>query len=325
MKVLKPELIVIGHIMIETIYLSDGKIVGPVLGSPAAYSSVAVSSLGMKTGLVTVVGKDMPFYITSPIIEAGVDIKGIRIRGEDSRSTKLTYDKAGNKKVLYEKVAPDILFKDIPKEYLKSQAFFVCPMDFEVPLKTISKLRNLNKLMMADLGGFGGTVSTIHPSTGNKKDKELVRNIVSNFNIVKASIEDCFYLFKDSISSEEAIKIIHEGGAEIVIITLGEKGSIISNGNDLIKIPVFKTNTVDTTGAGDVYCAAFLSEYLKTKDLYRSGLYASAASSILTEKTGGVTPVRMPKEERVREKIRRKDDCYGRISKRIPGNKRYSK
>jgi len=29
-----------------------------------------------------------------------------------------------------------------------------------------------------------------------------------------------------------------------------------------------------------------MSEYLKTKDLYRSGLYASAACSILTEKTG---------------------------------------
>lgn len=304
MKVLKPELIVIGHIMIETIYLSDGKIVGPVLGSPAAYSSVAVSSLGMKTGLVTLVGKDMPFYITSPIIEAGVDIKGIRIRGEDSRSTKLTYDKAGNKKVLYEKVAPDILFKDIPKEYLKSQAFFVCPMDFEVPLKTISKLRNLNKLMMADLGGFGGTVSTMHPSTGSKEDKDTVRNIASKFNIIKASIEDCYYLFEDTMPYKEIIKMFHEWGAGVVIITLGKEGSVISDNKDFIEIPVFKTNAVDTTGAGDVYCAAFLSEYLRNKELYKSGLYASAAASILTEKTGGATLSRMPTDEKVREKIR---------------------
>lgn len=301
---LKPDLIVIGHIMIETIYLSDGSIVGPVLGSPAAYSSVAASLLGTKTGLVTVVGKDMPYYIASSIIEAEVDTKGICVKGEVSRSTKLTYNEAGNKKVSYEKVAPKILFKDIPRQYLKSQAFFICPMDFEVPLETISRLKNLNKLMMTDLGGFGGTVSTIHPSTGSKGDRITIRDIVSKFNIVKASIEDCFYLFKDSISFKEAIKIIQEWGAEIVVITLGEKGSIISNGNNFIKIPVFKTNTVDTTGAGDVYCAAFLSEYLKTRDLYRSGLYASAASSILTEKTGGVTTSRMPTDEKVKEKIK---------------------
>jgi len=301
---LKPDLIVIGHIMIETIYLCDGSIVGPVLGSPAAYSSVAASSLGTKTGLVTAIGKDMPFYIASPIIEAGVDTKGVCVKGKDSRSTKLTYDEAGNKKVSFEKVAPNILFKDIPKEYLKSKAFFICPMDFEVPLDTISKLNKLNKLMMTDLGGFGGTVSTMHPSTGSGEDKKLIRDIISKFNIVKASIEDCFYLFKNKISSKESIEIFHECGAEVVVITLGEKGSVISNGKDIIKIPVFKTNTIDATGAGDVYCAAFLSEYLRTKDLYRSGLYASAAASILTEKTGGVTTSRMPTDEKVKEKIK---------------------
>jgi len=78
---LNPDLIVIGHIMIETIYLSDGNIVGPVLGSPAAYSSVAASSLGTKTGLVSVIGKDMSYYIASPIIEARVDTKGMCIKG----------------------------------------------------------------------------------------------------------------------------------------------------------------------------------------------------------------------------------------------------
>ncbi len=300
---LNPDLIIIGHIMVETIYFSDGNIIGPVLGSPAAYSSVAASSLGSKTGLVTIIGEDMPYYIVSPIIEAGAGTKGICVKGEDSRSTRLIYDKAGNKKISYEKVAPDILFKDIPKEYLKSRAFFVCPIDFEVPLKTIFELKKLNKLMMTDLGGFGGTVSTMHPSTGSKKDKDTVRNIVSKFNIVKASIEDCYFLFRDKASLKESIKILHGWEAQVVIITLGEKGSIISNGNDLIKIPVFKTKTVDTTGAGDVYCAAFLKEYLKTDDLYKSGLYASAASSIITEKTGGVTLRRMPQDKSVREKI----------------------
>ena len=105
----KLELIVIGYIMIETIQMNN-KNIGPVLGSPAAYSSVAASTLSLKTGLVMAIGKDMPFYIVKPIIEAGVATKGICIKGEDSRSTKLTYDEAGNKKVFYEKAAPKILF-----------------------------------------------------------------------------------------------------------------------------------------------------------------------------------------------------------------------
>ena len=46
-----------------------------------------------------------------------------------------------------------------------------------------------------------------------------------------------------------------------------------------------------------------MSEYLKIKDLYRSGLYTSA-SSILTEKTGGVTISGMPTSKKVRERVK---------------------
>lgn len=297
----KPDLIIIGHIMIETIYLSDGSIVGPVLGSPAAYSSVAASSLNGNIGLVTNIGKDMPYYITEPIIKAGVDAGGINIKGEDSRSTKLTYDRNGNKKVSYYKVAPVIMFEDIPKEYLDTKTFFVCPMDFDVSVNTISKLKGLNKLMMTDLGGFGGTVSTMHPSLGSKEDKEKVKEIVSNFDIVKASIEDCQYLFGESITYSKSIEMLHSWGGNIVILTMGGEGSFISNKEKLIKIPVFKTKTIDTTGAGDVYCAAFITEYIKTGDLYKSGSYASVAASIITEKTGGVCLERMPRDEEVKK------------------------
>jgi sugar/nucleoside kinase (ribokinase family) len=187
---------------------------------------------------------------------------------------------------------------------LNSGAFLICPMDFEVTTETISRLNSLNKLMMADLGGFGGAVSTMHPSTGNEKDKKNVKNIISKFDIIKASIEDCYYLFKDSMSYEEIIKTLHRWGAEIVLITLGDKGSVISNRNNLINIPAFEANMIDTTGAGDVYCATFLVEYLKTKDLYKSGLYASAAASILIEKTGGVNLSRMPTDKKIKKKIK---------------------
>ena len=51
-----------------------------------------------------------------------------------------------------------------------------------------------------------------------------------------------------------------------------------------------------------LYCI-FLSEYLRTKDLYKSGLYILAAASILTEKTGGVTTSRMPTDKKVKVRI----------------------
>lgn len=95
---MKFDLVVIGHIMKEIIKFPDREI-GPVLGSPAAYSSVAAGVLGARTGIVTVIGKDMPDFLINPIVEANVDTKGIKLKDCCTRTTILTYDCVGNKKV----------------------------------------------------------------------------------------------------------------------------------------------------------------------------------------------------------------------------------
>lgn len=64
---------------------------------------------------------------------------------------------------------------------------------------------------------------------------------------------------------------------KLLIITLAEKGSIAfeeKNKYQQKAIPVNKI--VDTTGAGDAYISAFLSEYLKSKNIQKS-LYEGAA------------------------------------------------
>ena len=292
------ELVVIGHIMIENIYYHNGNKIGPVLGGPASYSSVCASTLGTKTGLVTVIGRDMPYYLIEPFIKSGVNIKGINIIGENSRATDLKYGPNGEKKAYYKKVAPIINYNHIPDEYLNAKSFFICPQDFEIELDMISSLRNNGRLLMTDLGGFGGVVSTRHPING---EMEIVKNIVSNFNIVKASIEDCNYLFKDTQDYEKIMDRLHNWGAEIVILTRGEKGSIISDKREIIEYKGIKVKVVDTTGAGDVYCAAFLSKFMETNNLQESGMHANMVASFLTTKKGGVDIERIPSKKMLRD------------------------
>lgn len=298
------DIVVIGHVMKENIFLNTGEKIGPVLGSPAAYYSVAAALLGSATGLSTVIGKDCPYYIIEPILHSGVNFEGIKIVSKKTTSTKLFYNKDGNKKLIFEEKSQKIIFNYIPRNYHSASAFIVAPIDFDVNLNTVLKLKKLDKLMMIDLGGLGGTVSTAHP-VHNKKVEENISNIVSNFNIVKASIEDCLYLFNIKNDRERIIKKLHLLGAEIAILTLGSEGSLISQSGELTYVPVLNEKIKrDTTGAGDVYGAAFLSEYLRTKNLYKSGLFASAASTILIEKTGGVSIKRMPTEKMVRQRIK---------------------
>lgn len=58
---------------------------------------------------------------------------------------------------------------------------------------------------------------------------------------------------------------------KLFVITLAEKGSIAFEGKNKYQqraIPINKI--VDTTGAGDAYISAFLSEYLKSKNIQKS-------------------------------------------------------
>ena len=76
-----------------------------------------------------------------------------------------------------------------------------------------------------------------------------------------------------------------------IILTLGEKGSLYSYKDELIKIRANDVKTVDTTGAGDTYIgyyvAGFASKMNKKDNLNR----ASEAAALTTIKLGGAESI----------------------------------
>lgn len=181
---------------------------------------------------------------------------------------------------------------------------YVCPMDYEVPLETVEELSTLGKILAVDLMGYGGATSTTHPDQEEKKSHRDLRNLVKRFQIVKASIEDCQYFFRRKEVPEEGIaQLFTEWGAEIGIVTLGKKGAILTTKDKNFRVPAFATRVKDCTGAGDAYSAGFLAEYLRTKEPYKSALFAAATASLVIEGTGGVLLERMPTSSEVRDRM----------------------
>ena len=72
--------------------------------------------------------------------------------------------------------------------------------------------------------------------------------------------------------------------AKMLIVTLGELGAVISGeGIGMQMVPALNVpigKVIDTTGAGDVWCGAFLAAYKLTGDLMKSVTCASIISSI---------------------------------------------
>ena len=77
-----------------------------------------------------------------------------------------------------------------------------------------------------------------------------------------------------------------------IVVTSGIKGSIgFSDTDGFVKQQAYRVETVDTTGAGDVYHGAYIFGLLKGWDLRQRMRFASAAAALKCTKPGGRTGI----------------------------------
>jgi sugar/nucleoside kinase (ribokinase family) len=87
---------------------------------------------------------------------------------------------------------------------------------------------------------------------------------------------------------------------EIVVVTLGPDGAMARLDGEIVRAPGFAMDAVDTTGAGDLLCAAFVWADLSGADLEVAlrwaVLYGSLSVTVATGAAGAVTLERLLEE-----------------------------
>ena len=76
-----------------------------------------------------------------------------------------------------------------------------------------------------------------------------------------------------------------------VVLKLGNRGCYIYDGKYCDIVSPFDVNVIDRTAAGDVFTAAFVTDYLRTGDSISAALFANAAGALTVTKAGAVTAV----------------------------------
>lgn len=306
------EIVSLGHIVREHIFF-PGRSSEEVLGSPVAYSSVAIARQGVGVGIVTKVGLDMPDHLLQPFRDAGVDLRGLRVDdSQQTTTTHLRYDEAGNKTIDYLAKAEPLTLADVPSQYRGARLLNICTMDHDVPIAEIEALAKLGIPMAVDLGGYGGAHAA--PQSCRVGLPLDFNTLIRHFHIVKASDEDCRRLTGDELVSDETLgHRILEMGARIFIATRGARGALILLPGERHEIAALPGDVVDVTGGGDTFLAGFLVAYLKTGDPVYSGHWATATARCVIERTGGVRAERMPSFDEVARRMNAACIGSGRI------------
>ena len=117
-----------------------------------------------------------------------------------------------------------------------------------------------------------------------ERHRESFLKLIKNYvDIVFCNEFEVLSLFKknDLLSCKESISSI----CDLVVITLGSKGSLIINQGDIKEIkPLILGKIIDTTGAGDIYASGFIHGLLNDFSINKCGELGSlCAGHIITQ------------------------------------------
>jgi ribokinase len=249
-------------------------------GGSAANTIVGLARLGCKVGFVgKVTGDREGKMLVEDFYREGVDTKGI-IHAKQGRSGAVMgfVDEKGERALYVDPGVNDTIeFKEINIEYAFQTRFlhltsFVGEKSFQTQKKLIAMLPQNVKLSLDPGELYAGKGAMLEP-------------IMEKTFVLMPNLNELELLTKMADYRKGAEALLNKG-VEIVAVKLGSKGCYVTDGSESHDIEPFKVKVVDTTGAGDAFCAGFLYGLISGKSLYECGRLGNFVASRCIMKMG---------------------------------------
>ena len=244
-------------------------------GGPVATALVTLSRMGIEAGFHGITGDDEDgAKIRQSLVDEGIDVSGLKQRpGAASQRAFIVIEQSRGKRTIFWKrpSGAALLPEELPATFLDNAAFLLLDgLMTEVSLFAAQKAKKAGVPVMLDAG----------------RVREGIPELAGLCDYVVASEE----FAKDLGWDDDAGILQREIGRRgfgVTTITLGERGSITFAGSDVITVPAFSVESVDTTGAGDVFHGGYVYGILQGWPLPETIRFASAAAAMKCRHVGG--------------------------------------
>jgi hypothetical protein len=127
-------------------------------------------------------------------------------------------------------------------------------------------------------------------------DPFVVHEIRDTFWSVLKDFADVVFLNEEEARSlaqlddpEAACRAIAaQAGLATTVVKLGGKGSMVLHDEELVRVPIFKVDAVDTTGAGDAYAGGYLYGLSRGWSPAHCGALATRVAALTVAQIGAV-------------------------------------
>lgn len=250
------------------------------VGGKGANQACAAKFLGSDVDFFGAVGDDN----NGQYIKAFLEEKGLNAtlktssKGTGIASITLDMRSGENRICIVPGANMDITCDDIDKIEPLFKESSILLIQLENPVETVCYALKKAKEF--------GLTTVLNPAPVHEIPKDIHKYV--DFFVPNEHELDGYVIEKDG-SFESKAKELVRSGMKNVIVTLGEKGSLLVNANEVIYVEPHKVEAVDTTAAGDSFLGAFVTGLNSGKSVIESMKFASKCSSITVTRKGAIS------------------------------------
>jgi hypothetical protein len=251
----------IGHIAI------DQTPEGLCLGGTAVYASLTARALGLRAGVVTCWGAELP-------LDALQGIPVVSFTAERSTTFENIYTSSEGRIQILHSVAPGLEYYHVPESWRTASVVHLGPVAQEV---NPSMARNFPSsfIGVTPQGWLRGWESDGRVYASEWPEAAFV---LERAGAAVISLEDVDY---DEQRIDEMAASCH-----VLVVTEGSSGVRLYWNGDVRRFSSPRMTEVDSTGAGDIFAAAFFFRLYATRDPWEAARFAVQLGAISVTRPG---------------------------------------
>ncbi len=248
-------------------------------GGKGANQAVAVSRLGGDMSFITKVGTDSyGNMMADNLVKEGMSADTvIRDPAAPSGVAWICVDDNGDNSIIVMPGANCTMTKEDLAPYISiiKEADYLL-MQLETPIEVVD--------YAASIAYENGVKVVLNPAPA----QPLSDDLLSKTYLLTPNEKECRLLCGENASDDVRANAdaLLAKGVKNVIVTLGEKGSLLCNISGHSEVPAVKVNAVDTVAAGDTYNGALVVALSEGQDMVEAMKFATKASAIAVTRFG---------------------------------------
>lgn len=256
-----------------------------VFGGKGANQAVAAARLGAEVTMIGAVGMDsIGEELKGNLAKEKIHIEGVHAVEGASGVAMINVADTGHNTIVVYPGANDQLDVDWVKCHENMIQEADCLMvQLEIPLETVMEA--------VRLAHHHGVKVIFNPAPA----KAFPNDIFEYVDIITPNETELAKISGKEDIVEGARELIVRG-ANSVVVTLGEHGSMYIDKEQIYEAPAYKVDAVDSTAAGDAFNAALAMKVTGEEDIQQGLAFSNAVGALVTTKLGAQTSLPYEKE-----------------------------